>query len=145
MCSLRFWLPGLLLCLAACTSANFQPVELSPEDMCAHCKMALSERQYAAEFITSDGTDYKFDDLGCLADYVAAHRQQVERAVFYVTDYETKRWLKAEEAYFVKSEKFRTPMQGGMVAYQQKAQAEQAAAAQQGHLLTWAEVLIGSK
>ena len=141
----RFGLISVLLFWAACSSVNFAPVELFPEDMCAFCRMALSERQYAAEFITRDGDAFKFDDLACLANYVAGKKNQAEIAAFYVMDYEAKSWLKAEAAFFVKSDKIHTPMSGGLLAYQDRAKAEAAATANQGKLLSWAEVLAGGK
>lgn len=57
------------LTFAACREAEIKPVNIAAEDVCTHCKMALSEKQFAAEFITSDGEAVKFDDIGCLLDY----------------------------------------------------------------------------
>lgn len=133
------------LLLAACQSASLQPVELFAEDMCALCRMAISEKQYAAELITKDGDVFKFDDLGCLANYLAGKQNRAEAAVFYMMDYETKRWLKAEEAHFVKAEKFSTPMSGHLIAFGERAKAEAAATANQGQLLSFAEVLASGR
>jgi copper chaperone NosL len=129
------------LLLAACQSASLQPVELSAEDMCALCRMAISERQYAAELITKEGDVFKFDDLGCLANYVADKQKRAQVAIFYMMDYEARRWLKAEEAYFVRAEKFPTPMSGHMIAFGDRAKAEAAATANQGQLISFTEVL----
>jgi copper chaperone NosL len=137
---------GLLLCvllLAACGGVSLEPVALSPEDMCAHCKMAIAEKQYAAEFITKDGDVLKFDDLSCLASYVAARKNREQIAVVYVMDFETKQWLKAEEAVFAQAANFRTPMSGGIAAFKDKVRAE--AVAQQGRLLSFEEVLASGK
>jgi copper chaperone NosL len=56
------------LSLAACGNAASEPVDLAEEDMCAFCKMAISERRYAAEFLNRDGDAFKFDDVGCLSN-----------------------------------------------------------------------------
>jgi copper chaperone NosL len=141
----RAILLGLLLFWTACGSPSYAPVALSAEDMCAFCKMALSEKQYAAEFIIKDGEAFKFDDLGCLVNYIASKKNQAEIAAFYVMDYETQQWVKAETAFFVKSDRFHTPMSGGIIAYQDRAKAEAAAAAKQGKLMNWAEVLASGK
>jgi copper chaperone NosL len=130
---------GLLL--AACQQTAPQPVELLPEDMCALCKMAISEKRYAAEFITHDGEALKFDDLGCMADYVEGRKNRDQIAAFFVVDSESKEWLKAEEAYYVSSSKFQTPMSGGVVAFRDRAKAAAAATASQGRLLSFAEVI----
>ncbi|HWQ33337.1 MAG TPA: nitrous oxide reductase accessory protein NosL [Blastocatellia bacterium] len=129
------------LLLAACQSAALKPVELLPEDMCAFCRMALSERKYAAEFITKDGDAFKFDDLGCMADYIAGKKNRDQIAAFFVADFESKEWLNAETAHFVSSAKFQTPMSGGIVAFKDKTRAEAAAAANNGRLLSFAEVI----
>jgi copper chaperone NosL len=118
-------------------------VEISAEDMCAFCKMAISERQYAAEFLNRDGDVFKFDDIGCMANYVAEKQAGDSVAAFYVVDFDSKRWLKAEEASFIASPNFHTPMGGGMVAYKDRSRAEAAAAANRGRLISFAETLSG--
>lgn len=135
---------GLLL--AACQNAKLEPAALSPEDMCTECKMAISEKQFAAQFLTQDGDAVKFDDLGCLAQYLATHSQQGNHiAAFFVADYETRQWLPATSAFYVYSTKFQTPMQGGFAAFRERSQAEAAAQAKQGRLRTWEEVLAKAK
>jgi copper chaperone NosL len=137
---------ALLLCalwLAGCGAPKFEPVEIAAEDMCAFCKMAISERQYAAEFLNRDGDVFKFDDIGCLANYVAEKQARDSVAAFYVVDFDSKRWLKAEEASFLASPNFHTPMGGGMVAYKDRSRAEAAAASNQGRLISFAEALSG--
>lgn len=129
-----------ILLFAACQSAALKPVELLPEEMCAFCKMALSEKKYAAEFITRDGDVFKFDDLGCMADYIAGKRNRDQIAAFFVVDFESKEWLNAETAHFVSSATFQTPMSGGIVAFRDRSRAE-AAAVSGGRLLSFAEVI----
>lgn len=129
------------LLLAACQSASLTPVELVAEDMCASCKMAISEKQYAAEALTPEGDAYKFDDLGCLVDFIAAKKNKAPIAAYFVVDLESKQWLKAEDAHFVSSAKFRTPMGGGIVAFKDQAQAQEAATANGGKMLSFAAVI----
>jgi copper chaperone NosL len=131
------------LWLAGCGAPKFEPVEIAAEDMCAFCKMAISERQYAAEFLNRDGDVFKFDDIGCMANYVAEKQARDSVAAFYVVDFDSKRWLKAEEASFLASPNFHTPMGGGMVAYKDRSRAEAAAASNQGRLISFAEALSG--
>lgn len=132
-----------MLWLSGCGAPKFEPVEIATEDMCALCKMAISEKQYAAEFINRDGDVFKFDDIGCMANYVAEKKVE-DVAAYYVVDLDSKQWLKAEEANFVSSPKFHTPMGGGMVAFKDKSRAE-AAAANQGKLISFAEALNAGK
>jgi copper chaperone NosL len=131
------------LWLAGCGKPKFEPVEIAAEDMCAFCKMAISEKPYAAEFLNRDGDVLKFDDIGCMASYVAEKKVGDSVAAFFVVDFHTKRWLKAEEADFIISPNFHTPMGGGMVAYKDRSRAEAAAAANRGRLISFAETLSG--
>jgi copper chaperone NosL len=136
----------IVLALAACQSNKLEPAALSPEDMCTNCKMAISDKQFAAQYLTNDGDAIKFDDLGCLVHFLATQPQKrADIAAFFVADYETRQWLKAEAAFYVHSEKFQTPMQGGLAAFGTPQQAEAASNAKQGRLLNWQEVLSGSK
>src|SRR5690242_18354642 len=38
----------VFLSVIGCQTNKTQPVALAPEDMCSYCKMAISEKQYAA-------------------------------------------------------------------------------------------------
>ena len=131
----------IALWLAGCGKPKFEPVEIAAEDMCAFCKMAISEKQYAAEFLNRDGDVFKYDEIGCMASYVAEKKVGDSVAAFYVVDFHSKRWLKAEEADFIISPNFHTPMGGGMVAFKDRSRAEAAAAANQGRLISFAEAL----
>ena len=84
---------------------------------------------------------FKFDDIGCMVGHVAEEKGVDSVAAFFVVDFHTKRWLKADEAGFTISPNFHTPMGGGMVAFNDKAPAEAAAAANQGRLISFAEAL----
>jgi copper chaperone NosL len=132
------------LWMAGCGATKFEPVEIAAEDVCAFCKMAISEKQYAAEFINRDGDVFKFDDIGCMANYVA-ERKIEDIAAYYVVDFDSKQWLKAEEANFVISPKFHTPMGGGIVAFKDGSRAETAATANQGRQVSFAEALGAGK
>jgi copper chaperone NosL len=131
---------GSLILLAACGQLEFAPVPINPEDMCSMCRMAISEKQYSAEFITKDGVAMKFDDIGCLLDYLKAKTDRDQIAAYLVADYESKEWLKAEAAHFVKSAEFATPMGGHIAAFQNQAQAKDAAAKFKGQQLSFADL-----
>lgn len=127
----------IAMLLAACGQPDLRPVDLLPEDMCAHCRMAISEKRFAAEFITRDGEAFKFDDIACMANAVKANANRESIAAFFVMDYETRQWLPGESAHYVRSPDFKTPMGGGIVAFKDKVKAEQ----QGGQALSFAEIL----
>ncbi|HEX5083744.1 MAG TPA: nitrous oxide reductase accessory protein NosL [Blastocatellia bacterium] len=127
------------LWLASCGAPKFEPVEIAAEDMCAFCKMAISEKQYAAEFLNQDGDAFKFDDIGCLANQLKTVQNRRNIAAFFIMDYDARQWVNAEQAYFVRSDGFRTPMSGRVVAFKDRSKAEEAAAKYHGRLLSFDE------
>ena len=138
----RFYVALLLgaLWLAGCGKPKFEPVEIAAEDMCAFCKMAISEKQYAAEFLNQDGAVFKFDDIGCLVNQLKTRQNRHDIAAFFVVDYDARQWVNAERAYFVRSEEFKTPMSGRIVAFKDRSKAEEAATKYHGRLLGFDEV-----
>ncbi len=135
-----------VLCLSAlllggCGQGEPKPVNIAPEDMCALCKMAISEKRFAAEFIDKDGEAFKFDDIACLLQYVKGKRNQAAIAAYFVVDLDSQSWTKAEEAYFVRSAKIKTPMSGGVAAFRTQTKAQEAAAQHQGETLRFNDLL----
>ncbi len=109
------------------------------EDTCDQCGMIINEERFAAAYVTRQGEVRRFDDLGDMMQYHAEHAEDV--AAFWVHDYETGGWLKADQAFFVMSEAFRTPMGHGIIAIGEKDRAAQLAAEAQGKVLTFQELL----
>jgi len=101
--------------MVGCTSPELQPVDIYPEDSCAQCRMAVSDRSFASEIITGDREVLKFDDLGCLETYRKNNPQTKIRAMF-VSDYEKKTWLPFEKSVIVKTG-IMTPMGSGKIAF----------------------------
>jgi copper chaperone NosL len=130
----------LLLFVASCGNPEIKPVDIAAEDVCTHCKMAISERQFASEIITTDGDALKFDDIGCMQDYLK-EKPDTKAAAYFFMDYETKQWVKGDNASFVKSKEITSPMGGGMIAFQDKTKAEAAATKFKGQSLNFAELI----
>ncbi len=138
------WLDMLLvmgLLLGGCTEGRPEPVPLQlNEDMCAFCRMAISEKQFAAEFINADGEVFKFDDIGCLIHYVRMTKQRDTARAFFVNDYHRRHWLPAERAFFVYAPELRTPMGSHLVAFEERRAAEAFAQQHRGQVLQFAEL-----
>lgn len=129
-----------LLCVG-CGNAELRPIEILPEDMCAFCKMAISEKRYASELLTQEGEVFKFDDIGCMLRFRKSHGHPESTVATFVLDYDTQQWLRAEEAYFVQSNEFKTPMDGHVVAFKTGANAAAAADRTRGVSLRYAALL----
>jgi copper chaperone NosL len=137
------WVVILLLVVTACgANANAEPappVIHYGEDVCELCGMIISDERFAAGYITKDGEDHIFDDIG---DMVLAHLQaQEEVTAFFVHNYEDKSWIRAEQAHFVLSDEIVTPMLYGLAATATAEKAEALAAEVGGQVLTFEELL----
>jgi copper chaperone NosL len=113
----------LFLFLAACGSGTVKPVDIEANDMCSFCKMAISEKQFAAEIIDQDDNALKFDDIGCMLRYRQAQGDKLKPAAVFVADVETRQWVSADKAFYVRSTTMKTPMASGIVAYSSSAKA----------------------
>jgi len=139
-CRRLAWALAVTLSLA-CGSGGIRPVDILAEDVCALCGMAISENRCAVEFIDKNGTAFKFDDLSCMAAMLQEKFDRADVAAYFVADYDGGGWIRAEEAFFVRSSQISTPMGGGIVAFRDRPEANAAAARFQGEVRTFAEVL----
>lgn len=134
---------SLLVGAVACRGGRPEPVELTlNEESCSFCRMAISQRQFAAEVVTVSGSVDAFDDIGCLRDWVRQHGPP-ETAGVFVVDYQTGRWIDARNAFYVSSDRLPTPMSSGLAAFGEKASAEAAATELGGRVLRWVEMVSG--
>jgi copper chaperone NosL len=120
---------SLSILLAACSSAagEVQPPEIHyGEDVCDACGMLISDAKFAAAAVEADGNAHKFDDIGDLVDYYDKHADAKVKA-YFVHDYPSEKWLRAENTFFVQSKQIQTPMAHGIAAYADRAAAEAAA------------------
>ena len=136
--SLPLIIAGVLATLAVianCQKTSIQPVAIEANEMCSFCKMDISEKRYAAEFIDADGQAFKFDDIGCMANFINQKKTSAPVRARFVMDFNRHEWLNAESAFYVRSSEFKTPMSGNIVAFRDEAGARDAAAKYHGALL----------
>ena len=130
-----------LVTVMACRGGRPEPIEFTlNEENCSFCRMAVSQREFAAQVVTVTGSFDTFDDIGCLRDWIKEHHPP-ETAGLFVVDYETGQWIDARTASYVFSKKLPTPMSSGLAAYQEKTSAEMAATKLEGKVLPWKEML----
>jgi copper chaperone NosL len=134
-------LSAALILLSACTTANAEPT--SPvihygEDVCEFCNMIISDERYACGYITQDGQQHIFDDIGDMFQAQLANNHQV--IAFFVHHHENKQWLRAEKATFVQSKSLHTPMASGIAAFDSPDRAKAFAAEVQGQVMNFSEL-----
>lgn len=114
------------------------------EDPCDECFMLINEARFAAAFVTNDGQTKRFDDIGCLLINHKKHQEDV--AYFWVTDFNTQKWLKATNAFFVKNDSIQTPMGFGIIAIESEKSVKDILPSQnQGRLLKFPQLLEKTK
>ena len=128
--------------LTACQSKPRGPTPIERDDACASCRMAISERRYAAEVIDQDGSIYKFDDIACMLRFAHARGIEPPKASFYVTDYATgKDWVDARHVHFLKLKaSVSSPMASGLVAVVDSNHAAPPAGTEAQHALNFDEL-----
>lgn len=129
-----------MLIVLACRHRPAEPVSIGANDMCSFCRMSISEKRYAAELIDDDWHAFKFDDIGCMANFIKQKRNNVPIQATFVMDFDRREWLKAENAFYVQSSELKTPMNGGIVAFNDQASADAAIAKYHGTMMRFAEV-----
>jgi len=128
---MRTLLLSLSLVLVGALTSCGQPapsIEFGKAE-CAHCRMNVVDRQYAAALITEKGRQYVFDDLACMIHFVDKGTVSEEQvASWYVCDHTHPGTLiDATQALYIHSDAFRSPMRGDVAAFPAKSDAEQAA------------------
>lgn len=134
----------LMICvsaLASCQDQKLEPVDLVPEDMCSFCRMAISEKRYAAQLLDSEGEVFKFDDIGCMVNFMQRNKFDEITTARFVMDFDERTWIKAEDAYYVASKEITTPMNGNVIAFTTQPKAQQAAERFHGRIQRFGEVL----
>lgn len=138
----RLILAGILATAAACSSPKPRPFAFG-EEACTHCHMTLADPRFGAELVLRTGKVLPFDDVGCLATYLATGGA-APAAVhsLWVSDYlEPGALLPAAEAVFLRSDSLRTPMDYRVVALRPGARADSLRHRLDGTLVRWEDVM----
>jgi hypothetical protein len=89
----------LAFLVGACSSVS--PAAILAGDICYNCRKPITNVKIAAEAIDATGSPLKFRTVGCMARYLARHPEPMIGV--FVTDYPTGRFLRAQNAMFVRA------------------------------------------
>jgi len=133
------------LVLATLTAHAEEPRKAA---VCSQCNMIISEanRKFSVFLPNVKGMGPStFDDIGCAVasrNNECATRQMTFDSNAVVYDFLTVKEILAEKAFFVLKTDVRTPMGYGIVAFEDKAQAEKFAAEHgKGKVVRWFELI----
>lgn len=124
--------------LLALSCSSVRPVAIQDGDQCFRCRRPIIEKTMAAELMDGNRFASKFRTSGCMAKYLADHRD--ETGITFVTDYATGRLVRPEGALFVPIVN-RDTGERDYRAYLQKADADAAAAELHSVPIDWKTVL----
>jgi hypothetical protein len=100
------------------------PQILYGRDRCEACGMVISDPRFAAAARDGEAV-LRYDDIGCLIRH-RGQRVAARRATAFVHDAATEEWLPAARAQYVRSPRIKTPMNHGIAAYADVAEAHRA-------------------
>jgi copper chaperone NosL len=81
------------------------------KEPCAHCRMLVSDKRYAAQVVDAEGERRFFDDAGCMVLWMDTHAPPLHA---WARDAVSGAWLEARAATYVQGA--RTPMDFGFEA-----------------------------
>jgi copper chaperone NosL len=131
-----------IVALGACTGTDPAPAELdTATELCASCRMPVSDPRLAAQIVAPGEEPRFFDDIGCLRDYLAGNRPLPRRAALYVADHRTKAWTPVARARYTICPAVATPMGSHLLAHADAASRQRDAAARAGTPVAVGEAL----
>jgi copper chaperone NosL len=136
-------LPIIFLVTNLFSCNNFQQKINLGKDVCAFCKMIVSDNRYGAVLISPKGKAYIFDDEQCLISYVKRNKITIANPnTLYFTNYsEDHLLLNAEKSFIVQSKKLHGPMNGLFAAFSNKDSANSYIKLNTGSLITLKEMI----
>ncbi len=109
---------ALVLALAACTRGPARPALVDTRnDVCASCRMAVSDARFAAQLAAPGEEPRFFDDLGCLRDHLGKKPPLPRGTVAFVADHRTREWVRASQAVLTRRDSLETPMGSHLIAH----------------------------
>lgn len=109
---------GLTILSAACASGPPGPAVLDTKnEICSWCRMTISDARSAGQLVAPSEEPKFFDDIGCLARYVAGAGAPSKGAVAYVADHRTRAWVRAGRAIYTRAASLETPMGSHLMAH----------------------------
>lgn len=122
-------------------STEPQPLVVG-KDECYFCKMPVADTKFGAEIITEKGKLYKFDDTGCIINFLKIGLSTDEKIknIFTICYSNNQKFSDVNKSFFLMSENFRTPMNSGIASFETRNEAETFLKEFPGEILTWQQL-----
>jgi copper chaperone NosL len=131
---------SVLLLSAACDRGP-QEIRIGQQE-CDHCRMMISQEQFAAQLITQQGRQYAFDAIECMAALVdSGDGRELDVHSLWVPDFlNPGNWMEAESAWYLQSDGLRSPMALNFSAYSNEDFARSQQSEFGGDVVRWVDV-----
>ncbi len=131
-----------LLLLTGCggDEVSLDPPEIAYGEDISEMGMFVVDPRYTVAALQGNDEWLLFDDIGELLKY---HDRfpDTEFQVTWVNDYHTEEWLKAEDATYVQSTAFNSPMGWQVAAFEHEEEAHELHLEHGGEMMTWDEAM----
>lgn len=137
----------VLCCLLTACSNGPDPIRYG-KDGCAHCKMTIMDKRFAAELITAKGKVFKFDAAECMAGFLKESPAIAADpgSVFLVNDFTQPGKLgDARKSFFLRDSSLSSPMGGNLAAFISRSAAEGAKKDKSAQVIGWTQLLSSNK
>lgn len=127
------------LFLSSCKVAP-QPIQYGKEQ-CVFCKMTIADSRFGCEILTKKGKAYKFDSNECMINYIVKNNVEKESiALLLTSDYSsTGNFIDVNNAFFIISPSFQSPMGANLAAFSKKNTADQLKEKFDSKILDWGQ------
>ena len=128
--------------LPAC-SRTPEPIQYG-KDACAHCRMTIMDKRFAAEIVTAKGKVFKFDAAECLAGFLKENTGigSNEKSIFLVSAFNHPgRFIDAKKSFFLNDNSLSSPMGGNLAAFSSQSYAEARGKGKTAKIYNWPQLL----
>jgi copper chaperone NosL len=133
---------AMIVVFAACSRGARPPEQLDTRnDLCASCRMPVSDPHLAGQIVAPGEEPRFFDDLACLRERLARQPRLPHGAALYVADHRTGAWVPADRALYTLCPAVSTPMSSHLLAHADAASRDGDPATQGGTTVTMGEAL----
>lgn len=135
----------LMIVFSSCT-AKPEPF-VAGKDECYVCKMGMADFRFGGEVITKKGKIYKFDDAGCMINFLkSGNLEEKEIAQRVMMNYEKpNEFINIKDTWFLVSPQLKSPMNSNAAGFTDKAAAEKIKESKPGEIIRWNELFQQAK
>ncbi len=131
---------GIMFSFSSCNSRIPKQAKIN-SDNCDFCKMTIVDDKFVAEYITSKGRYYFFDDISCMVKF-KKQNTNAQNSDYYIADFNNpSHFISLNDAILLKSEKIASPMGGNIAAFSKQEEANKFTTQYMGTAVLWAEMI----